>query len=312
MGDPLEPEILEGDKDGNATLLPSESTAIAIRGPLAIDVPARLEEWKQYQELTKQLLDPSDYQSIGKKKFKKKSAWRKYARAFSLSELIPMKADGAPDIDAVVQVVMRAQDGYPLVTRAFSVVEGPGGRRGTGYHEVHVKEKCCPAQCPRAKWNDHTCCAADCDGRVHWSHPGDGPATAHTRAKNRAISDLIGAGEVSAEEMDTAPPPQRQAPQQAEAPKERKPASEKLADCLLRGFKLLSDNDPRRPSLDALVQEFTTWTPPGESQAKCARNLDQLLRSGVWAGKTWNSLRARLVEVLGEEAIAGLFPHGGK
>jgi hypothetical protein len=39
-----------------------------------------------------------------------------------------------------------------------------------------------------------------CNGRLHFSHPGDVSATAFTRAKNRAISDLIGAGEISAEE----------------------------------------------------------------------------------------------------------------
>ena len=39
--------------------------------------------------------------------------------------------------------------------------------------------------------------------RQRFSNPeNDVRGTAHTRAKNRAISDLIGAGEVSAEEID--------------------------------------------------------------------------------------------------------------
>jgi hypothetical protein len=85
----------------------------------------------------------------------------------------------------------------------------PSGRWQDADQEAHVTEKCCKRPCPKSSWRDHECCAANCNGRTHWSHPGDLPATATTRAKNRAISDLIGAGEVSAEEMTDEKPKAR-------------------------------------------------------------------------------------------------------
>ena len=45
-------------------------------------------------------------------------------------------------------------------------------------------------------------CASNERGFAHLEH--DVRSTAHTRAKNRAISDMIGAGEVSAEEVNQA------------------------------------------------------------------------------------------------------------
>lgn len=306
--EPIEAEVVQE---------PAPTQALEVRGPLAIDVAGRMDEWRQYQELTKQLLDASDYQSIGKKKFKKKSAWRKYSRAFSLSEVIPLDAQGRPDIDAVVQVVLRADDGYPLVSRAFSTFEDRGGRRGTGYHEVHVKEKCCPTPCPRSRWDEHKCCGKDCDGRQHWSHPGDLPATAHTRAQNRAISNLIGAGEVSAEEMEPEAGRGGERQGKKQEPKGKQPASDRLADYLLRGCKMLSDVRPDRPDTTAIVREFTAFDgdevdeKTGKPVKKYARDLDQLIKSAGWAGRTWNSLRAALVESYGAEVIDKAFPHGG-
>ena len=165
---------------------------------LTVNVDQALAEWEQYQELTRKLLDPTDYQATGSgpnaKKFKKKSAWRKYAKAFALDDHVSFEH------------IERAPDGYPLWARVRVIASTPDGRSAEGDHECHILERCCDAKfgrvCGKRSWRNHTCCKADCDGRQHWSHPGDIPATALTRAKNRAIADLIGAGEVSAEEMD--------------------------------------------------------------------------------------------------------------
>jgi hypothetical protein len=162
-----------------------------------INVDQAVEEWDRYQELTKRLLNESDYQTIGKRKFKKKSAWRKYAKAFNIS------------CEVLTQEVQRTEDGYPLFARVVVRATEPSGRWQDADHECHVSEKCCPAalkaNCSKESWRTHTCCKPGCDGRLHFSHPGDLPAIAFTRAKNRAISDLIGAGEVSAEEMTERP-----------------------------------------------------------------------------------------------------------
>lgn len=293
---PAEPEVLPAQSEAEhpTQALVPQSGAVP---QLAVDVGAVLEQWKQYQTLTKQLLVPDDYQKIGKKKFKKKSAWRKYSRAFGLSEVVPLDASGAPDLEKVVRVVERADDGFPLVSVSFVIVEAPGGRQGTGYHEVHVLEKCCAA-----RWGEHcnsqskyhVCCSKDCDGRVHWSHPGDLPATAHTRAKNRAIADLIGAGEVSAEEMNTGEAgsaPVGSRPQRA-------PASQTLRDRLQLGLVTMAKH--RQMGTKELLEEYSAYT-NNEGTTYTAKTLDHLLGSSKWAGSTWGKMKDELKKVLGDE-----------
>lgn len=176
---------------------------------LPVNVNEAVRQWEEYQELTRRLLDDSDYQGAGGgRRFKKKSAWRKYARAFNITD------------EVTHEEISRADDGFPIYARIRVRATWPtNGRQAEADHECHVGERCCPAarnqDCDKKTWRGHRCCTPACDGRMHWSHPGDLPATALTRAKNRAISDLIGAGEVSAEEMDgTVPPPQQEQEQQ--------------------------------------------------------------------------------------------------
>lgn len=294
---PVEAEVLPAQSEAEhpSQALVPQSGAVP---QLAVDVGAVLEQWHQYQSLTKQLLVPDDYQKIGKKKFKKKSAWRKYSRAFGLSEVVPLDASGAPDLDKVVRIVERADDGFPLVSTSFVIVEAPGGRQGTGYHEVHVLEKCCPAKagkyCRAEKWDSHDCCDETCDGRIHWSHPGDLPATAHTRAKNRAIADLIGAGEVSAEEMDAG---QGGAATAATRRPPKVSASQALRDRIQLGLVTLAKH--RQMGTKELLEEFSAYTTEGTTYQ--AKTLDHLLGSSKWAGATWNKMKDELKKVLGDE-----------
>ena len=156
-----------------------------------IDIDQAVAEWEQYQELTKKLLDASDYQRIGDGEFKKKSAWRKYAKAFNIS------------CEQINEEIVRADDGYPVFARVIVRATEPGGRWQDADQECHVTEKCCAEAQGNTCRKRHNHCAQGCTGRQHFSHPGDIPATAFTRAKNRAISDLIGAGEISAEELES-------------------------------------------------------------------------------------------------------------
>lgn len=132
---------------------------------MATNVDIALEEWNAYQLFTEKLLDESDYQDIRGNKFKKKSAWRKYARAFNITTEI------------IDKEIIRNDKGR--VTDASFIVRAtlPNGR----YVEAW-------GNCSRSEGN-----------KTHPNH--DIPATAQTRATNRAIADLIGAGEVTAEEM---------------------------------------------------------------------------------------------------------------
>ena len=131
-----------------------------------VNVEQALEEWNAYQKITELMLDETDYQQIQGRAFKKKSAWRKYARAFNVTtEII--------DKDIVKTEKSGAVKEASFIVRATL----PTGRYADGW-----------GNCSRQEGN-----------KAHPNH--DIPATAMTRATNRAIADLIGAGEVTAEEI---------------------------------------------------------------------------------------------------------------
>jgi hypothetical protein len=103
--------------------------------------------------------------------FKKKSAWRKLATAFDL------------DVEIIREHVDRDPAGQPVRAAVIARAIAPSGRfqDGDGY---------CSTDEPRFQKPG---------GRRKLEN--DLRATAATRAKNRAISDLLGTGEVSAEEI---------------------------------------------------------------------------------------------------------------
>lgn len=152
--------------------------ALAIRPPagtqvlMPMDVDQVVAGMTAYQSLLPRLLAESDYQEAERgKRFVKKSGWRKIARAFNLS------------LERISETVER--DDHGVVVRASAVYRAvaPNGQYGDG-------DGYCSADEPRF---DRAA------GRQKLEN--DLRATATTRAKNRAISDLVGMGEVSAEEV---------------------------------------------------------------------------------------------------------------
>jgi hypothetical protein len=132
-----------------------------------------------YQEQCVALLDDDDYQTIvtkaGERRFRKKSAWRKLALAYG--------------VDLVIVSKEYERDDNGRITRAEIVAAAiaPNGRRAESLGACELAER-------------------------DFAKPGhDIPATAETRAKNRACADLFGMGEVSAEELDPEPAPPAQA-----------------------------------------------------------------------------------------------------
>lgn len=137
-------------------------------------------QWAAYQELCKGILDKSDYQKIivkekdsetGKyisveREFKKKTAWQKLGRAFNV------------DTRIVEKEFQRTKTGR--INEAYYCVRAtlPNGR------SVESDALCSRTEKGKSKVSDHTIMS-----------------TAKTRATNRAISELIGAGEVSSDEM---------------------------------------------------------------------------------------------------------------
>ena len=148
------------NNENEIVVVEQDSAAIS-----TVNVDQAIEEWNAYQKITELMLDETDYQQIQGRAFKKKSAWRKYARAFNITTEI---------IDKDIVKTDKGQ-----VKEASFIVRAtlPTGRYADGW-----------GNCSRQEGN-----------KAHPNH--DIPATAMTRATNRAIADLIGAGEVTAEEI---------------------------------------------------------------------------------------------------------------
>jgi hypothetical protein len=146
---------------------------------LPVDVNAAKHAMHAYQTVVSAILEPTDWQGRPNREgsFVKKSGWRKIAKAYGLSGEL---AD---------QSVERADNGQPLRAQAVYRAIAPNGQHMDGVGFCSVDE-------PRFEKEK---------GRLKLEN--DLRATAATRAANRAISDLVGFGQVSAEEMDAAPAP---------------------------------------------------------------------------------------------------------
>ncbi len=181
------------------TQVPAQTGAMQPMAPIY-----ELEDaFRQYQEVSRRLLDASDYQQINNRSFMKKSGFRKLAVAYGVT------------VELVERVYDRDDNGRIIRAEVMARAHAPNGRAMDGLGACDILEKCCiAAECKnRSQYHSH--CAPDCSGVKHFSNPShDLPATAATRATNRACSDLFGMGEVSAEEVvnvhsyeDAAPTP---------------------------------------------------------------------------------------------------------
>jgi len=131
------------------------------------NVDKAIEAWNAYQDLCKRLLDDSDYATIQGRKHRKRSGWAKLRRAFNI---------GMTVISERWEDLGDGNFGYFVIVRA----ELPDGRYedGDGYCDSTEFEQ------GRLKATRHNV-----------------RSKAITRAKNRATADVIGSGEVSAEEF---------------------------------------------------------------------------------------------------------------
>ncbi|MDQ3646984.1 MAG: hypothetical protein M3433_00070 [Actinomycetota bacterium] len=177
--------------DGNVAGERKAGGLVLTRAPAGREVLMPLEAdqvvegMRVYQDLLRRLLEASDWQTHDKngnpldRPFLKKCGWRKIARAFNLS------------FERVHSRVEREDDGTPMRAEVWIRAVAPNGQYGDG-------DGYCSADEVRFKsWR----------GRQKLEN--DLRATATTRAKNRSIADLVGMGEVSAEEIEpggAAPP----------------------------------------------------------------------------------------------------------
>lgn len=187
---------------------------------------AAAELQRRYHELCKALLDRNDFQVVGDREFKKKSAWRKLATAFNVSTEI-LEEDETFD-----------EDGR-IIRAKFKVrASAPNGRFMDGIGLCSIDEK----------------------GLVKTEHVII--ATAHTRAVNRACADLFGLGEVSAEEVQDSRTGSEPAPAQRRRPVPTRltPTSSKrgaVASLDELGVRALGDRLAMLPEANRI--EFKEW-----------------------------------------------------
>lgn len=161
---------------------PAEKTPVASTSELEImsdqppvlDVEKAVEAWNNYLDLCKRLLDSSDYQKYEDKdgaihEFPKKSAWFKLGKAFNV------------DTEIIEKSVHRSKTGR--VQEAYYRVRAWLPNNG---RTVEADASCDIFEKGRKNSSGH-----------------DLRATAETRATNRAIAKLIGAGEVSSDEINS-------------------------------------------------------------------------------------------------------------
>jgi hypothetical protein len=160
--------------DSTATVIDQTTGEIvpAVTMPALVRPIAEPEEivaaWKQFEDLKQRILTHIDFQEIQGKPRILKSGWRKIAAAFGISD----------------QLVQEERREYTTA----------------GGQPYFVWEVTARAIAPNGRYADAVGSCASNERRFsHLDH--DTRATAHTRAKNRAVSDLVGGGEVSAEEF---------------------------------------------------------------------------------------------------------------
>lgn len=159
----------------NTDIVPQQSSIVmpAVNGAEAVKA------WKAYENLKSAIVDKkSDIQSIQGKDFLKKSYWRKVATFFNLT------------VNVVEE--RHEQIGKTMVWHFTCEAVAPNGRKTIGTGSCDAFEK--------AELKNGSYMVNDRPAKPNSIH--NIRSTAETRAYNRAVSNLVGGGEVSAEEVD--------------------------------------------------------------------------------------------------------------
>ena len=170
-----------------------ESQGITLVRPIA-SIEATLESFKAFQHAKKALLEKNDFQRVFDGQYIKKSGWRKIAVFFgvTLAKVNEVELEGETRTWATTYRAIAPGGQYQDATGYCSWSEQMGeGRIQTAKTTADKKVK-------SGTWTQDKADQYVAAQRAKLEH--DIRATAETRAKNRAISDLVGGGELSAEE----------------------------------------------------------------------------------------------------------------
>lgn len=200
----MDAELVGGDQ--RLARRPGQQLSVAMPHVAAAQMVEALSAYKALQQGLDQAM-PDQIMDLDGKKFRKKGYWRAIAVAFNLDVrfVSETRQTAGRFIDG------RDNFGYVVLYEA----EHANGRKETGDGACFAVEKARRFKCPhlvegRPGWTEHfphnTCPSFDPD--FQWrALPGDATdhnvrSHAHTRAFNRAVSNLVGFGEVSAEEVE--------------------------------------------------------------------------------------------------------------
>lgn len=187
---------IDGDPERKvATLVAARETSPALVRPVAELSEVRA-VFEAFEACKTGLLKPTDMQKVYDGRFIKKSGWRKIAVFFGLS--LEKRAegwlDGAESPTWTVTYRAIASGGqFQDATGYCSWAESMGAGRVNSALATAEKKTVADT------WTQEKADQYVSGQKAKLEH--DIRATAETRAKNRAISDLVGGGEVSAEEM---------------------------------------------------------------------------------------------------------------
>lgn len=256
--DPIDVEVVEdetGDRPTTAALARIEPSRLDIIQPIASADHARA-VFQEYLQVRKTIVVADDIHNIQGKQYVKKSGWRKLAVVMGVSNEIVSRSYDRDEQGRIV----RAE----VVCRAIA----PNGRSWDGLGVCDFRERCCPVaygeEC-KNKAQKHYHCAAGCNGFTHFSKPQhDIPATASTRATNRACSDLFGFGEVSAEEITD----------------NDEPAERATIDAFVAAMNGIADDTQRKGTKNAYKERF------GHPDQLTKGNVDAVRRFLTAAGAT--------------------------
>lgn len=238
---------------------------------------------QEYEALKTAILLPKDVQVIGDKTHIKKSGWLRIARAFGLT-VEPVSCTYVPDPTG-------GDDwGYEVVARAIA----PNGASMSGDGACWATEKVVkPRGWKGAAPTDRDIAkAAEKTRDMQTRH--NVRAHAFTRATNRAISNLVGGGEVSAEELgdyvDEDPSPRQQHPVPIPAANDTR----KVVTPQISRDRARLQATPTATTVDDLVNIATP--PPASPAAPAAKGkhnpsrLKERARAVGIEGEDWGTL----------------------
>ena len=195
--DPVEVEaevVEEADEEREDVIVGTPDVQNTLIEP-ASDAESVAKMYERFEEMKQKIIKSDDLQKIGKNQFITKSGWRKIATAFNVSfETVSEKKD--------------VEDGIVTYTVKAKAV-APNGKTVTGVAKCSSNEsnfmEIVPDDLKEEMKDDEDVFMVD--GKLRRLKPPREVSqhnlftTAATRAKNRAISDCVGGGEVSAEEV---------------------------------------------------------------------------------------------------------------